>query len=301
MSDPISACLAALCGGSSDSNQNTQYGNEPKPRPQISAQEASNMNLNDFIYRTLESSPSVMYNRNEFAGIYSNLLAHNNPNAGSLAKQIEDIVGRLSSNENDRATTSWAIQMIGMAIDFNQGGQGQVISTPYQAPPPAAQSYGPRPSNNNQNNNDVYVNAYFFPSEDSFQKLISLLKNARRTLDICVFSITDDDIKYAIIDAKNRGVAIRIISDDDQAKGLGADVFELRDEHGIPVRLDNRSSYMHNKFCVADRNLVLSGSYNWTKNARKNNQENFIITNSRPAVDSFSREFEKLWTLFQNQ
>ncbi|PVV01712.1 hypothetical protein BB560_003858, partial [Smittium megazygosporum] len=128
--------------------------------------------------------------------------------------------------------------------------------------------------------------------------LANTISQARRTLEICVFSITDDDIKRSILKAKSNGARVRIISDDQQAEGLGADVFELRDEHGIPVKLDNSPSHMHNKFCVVDGNIVITGSYNWSKNARKNNRENIVITNSKETIDGFSREFEKLWSTF---
>ncbi len=41
-----------------------------------------------------------------------------------------------------------------------------------------------------------------------------LLAKASRTADICVFTITDDRVSDAILDAHRRAVAVRIITDD---------------------------------------------------------------------------------------
>ena len=107
--------------------------------------------------------------------------------------------------------------------------------------------------------------SHFFPSEQSFSSLISTLRSSQRTLDICVFSITDDDITNTIIQAHRKGIKVRIISDDDQAGSKGSDVFRLRDREGVPVRVDNSPSHMHNKFAIVDGMILINGSYNWTR------------------------------------
>ena len=106
---------------------------------------------------------------------------------------------------------------------------------------------------------------HFFPSESSFQALRDLLAFAQQTLDVCVFTITDNDIAASLIQAKKRGVRVRIVSDDEQAKSLGSDVLRLKNDHRVEVYLDNRPSHMHHKFAVVDGKVVVNGSFNWTK------------------------------------
>ncbi|KAF9999844.1 hypothetical protein BGZ80_003316 [Entomortierella chlamydospora] len=145
---------------------------------------------------------------------------------------------------------------------------------------------------------EVFVSPVFFPSEDSFHHLINTLNKAERSLDICVYCITDDQLASAIIRAHERGVRVRIISDDEKADDLGSDAKRLAEHEQIPVRLDGSPSYMHHKYAIIDDELVLFGSYNWTKGARFHNREDLTLTNSQNAVQSFKREFEKLWREF---
>ena len=54
-------------------------------------------------------------------------------------------------------------------------------------------------------------------------KMVAYIKKAKKTLDLAIFSFTNDDLANAIIDAHKRGVAVRIITDDEAMKGKGAD------------------------------------------------------------------------------
>jgi phosphatidylserine/phosphatidylglycerophosphate/cardiolipin synthase-like enzyme len=52
---------------------------------------------------------------------------------------------------------------------------------------------------------------------------------------------------------------------------------------------------MHHKFAVADGDLLLTGSYNWTRSASTENNENIIVSNNTPLVKQFQQEFDKMW------
>lgn len=56
---------------------------------------------------------------------------------------------------------------------------------------------------------------------------------------------------------------------------------------------------MHHKFAVFDETIVLSGSYNWTRSAAEDNDENIIVTNEQKIVRAFRIQFEKLWPQMQ--
>ena len=61
------------------------------------------------------------------------------------------------------------------------------------------------------------------------------------------------------------------------------------DEHG----------HMHHKFAVFDGKIVVSGSYNWTRSAAEDNEENIVVTNEQKIVQSFHEQFGRLWTQMQ--
>lgn len=53
---------------------------------------------------------------------------------------------------------------------------------------------------------------------------------------------------------------------------------------------------MHNKFCVIDDEVIITGSYNWTVRADLENDENLLIIHSREIAKKYKEEFERLWS-----
>ena len=139
--------------------------------------------------------------------------------------------------------------------------------------------------------------AVFSPGDACRMTIGNLLRDAEQSADICVFTITDDRISEAIIGAKRRGVTVRLISDNDKAHDLGSDVERLG-KVGVAVRVDRTDAHMHHKVAVFDRKVLLTGSYNWTRSAASENQENLIVTEAPGLVRSFAAEFDKLWAAF---
>jgi len=139
--------------------------------------------------------------------------------------------------------------------------------------------------------------SHFFPGTGSYRRLQELLKTVRSSMDICVFTITDNRVADAIIAAHERKVKIRIISDDDKSMDLGSDLEKFA-EAGIPVRFDNTPDHMHHKFAIFDGRILLNGSYNWTRSASMKNHENFVVTDEVSLVKDFQNEFDKLWALY---
>ena len=144
----------------------------------------------------------------------------------------------------------------------------------------------------------VIADSYFSPGDDCRKQIIEYLARSGKKVDICVFTITDDRISRAIIDAHRRGVDVRIITDNEKALDRGSDVDRLA-RGGIPVRVDRTMYHMHHKFALFDGSLLLTGSYNWTRTAAESNEENFIVSSDPRFVVRFSQLFEDLWKRFE--
>ncbi len=136
--------------------------------------------------------------------------------------------------------------------------------------------------------------ACFSPGEACLGLIVNHIINARRTIDICVFTITDDRISNTIVAAHKRGVKIRIITDDEKAYDPGSDVPRFR-EAGIPVVVDESPCHMHHKFAIFDGRRLLNGSYNWTRGAAAQNEENIVDTDDARLIAKFQHEFDALW------
>jgi hypothetical protein len=144
---------------------------------------------------------------------------------------------------------------------------------------------------------EPFVEAHFSPGEGCVRRICGMFDGARRSADVCVFTITDNRIAERILAAHRRGAAVRVVTDDDKAHDLGSDVLELA-RAGIPVRVDDSPYHMHHKFALFDEEVLLTGSYNWTRGAADSNEENLILSNDRRLLNSFRGEFERLWTKF---
>jgi phosphatidylserine/phosphatidylglycerophosphate/cardiolipin synthase-like enzyme len=134
----------------------------------------------------------------------------------------------------------------------------------------------------------------FSPGVECLNDIIELIQSSDKYLDICVFTISDNRISEEIIGAFNRGIEIRIISDNEKMHDDGSDIKTLA-KAGIPTKIDQSPNHMHHKYMIIDEIRVLTGSYNWTKSAAKFNQENIIITDHDEIVTGFMDNFSQLW------
>lgn len=138
---------------------------------------------------------------------------------------------------------------------------------------------------------------HFSPGDDCLRELLALCRQCRRHLDVCVYTIADDRLSDAILACHQRGVTVRLISDNDKKFDDGSDVRALR-EAGIPVRVDDQPHHMHHKFALFDRRVLANGSFNWTRSASRYNEENLVISDDARLVDAFARRFDTLWQRF---
>jgi phosphatidylserine/phosphatidylglycerophosphate/cardiolipin synthase-like enzyme len=139
----------------------------------------------------------------------------------------------------------------------------------------------------------------FSPGESGLGLILRELRGADRSLDICVFTITDDRLTAAIMDAHRRGVAVRLVTDNDKQFDAGSDIDRLA-RSGVPTRFDPDRDHMHHKFAIVDGKRLLNGSYNWTRGATRNHENITVITDGE-LVEVFRKEFESLWRAFRER
>ncbi len=136
---------------------------------------------------------------------------------------------------------------------------------------------------------------WFGPEDPMAETLCTLIHGVQDTLDVAVFTITDDRVTTALLQAHARGVSVRILTDDDKSGDRGSDIDRLT-RAGVPTYLDHSPHHFHHKFAVFDGRSVLTGSYNWTRGAARSNRENFMLTWEPEAVTGYAENFERLWS-----
>ena len=135
---------------------------------------------------------------------------------------------------------------------------------------------------------------FFSPGTDIIESISDLLGQATKSLDLCVFTITDDRLATDLLDCLERGIKVRIITDDEKMYDNGSAIQDLKNA-GIPVKIDHSRYHMHHKFGIIDSRIIFTGSFNWTYTASSHNQENMLVTTNFEIVKQYVDQYELLW------
>jgi phosphatidylserine/phosphatidylglycerophosphate/cardiolipin synthase-like enzyme len=131
------------------------------------------------------------------------------------------------------------------------------------------------------------------------EKLIEHIDDAQRTIHIAAFEFDLEPVADALIAAKERGVEVQWVTDDEYGieadEDDGYDLFPKLEKAGIDVKDDDRSALMHNKFWIFDEQTVWTGSTNMTANGNFRNNNNVLVIDSREVAGMYEREFDEMW------
>lgn len=141
------------------------------------------------------------------------------------------------------------------------------------------------------------ITAGFTPSgsQSALEVVLSGIKGAHSTIDVAAYSFTSKPVAAALVAARNRGVAIRVVADEKANNDRYTAVRFLANQ-GVPVRLNGQYAIMHNKFMVIDGKNVQTGSFNYTASAVSRNAENVLLVQDSPELaKAYQTEFNRLW------
>lgn len=138
------------------------------------------------------------------------------------------------------------------------------------------------------------VQVGFSPAGTAQQTVLDAISSARHEILVAAFNFPSKPVSQALTAAKQRGVDVRVVADK-KANSHYTAVTYLANQ-GVPVMLNDRYSYMHNKFMVIDGNAVETGSFNYSAGAAMHNAENVLWLRNVPDVAAqYRQEFLRLW------
>lgn len=138
----------------------------------------------------------------------------------------------------------------------------------------------------------LYEN-YFCPEDDCKKKVYAELSASENSIYFMTFSFTDDDIGNLLLEKYNSGFEVKGIFETTQA---GSSYSQHEKLKGFSIR-DNNKYTMHHKVFIIDNETVITGSYNPTKNADENNDENILIIHDKRIADIYLKEFERVMSI----
>lgn len=116
----------------------------------------------------------------------------------------------------------------------------------------------------------------FTPNKRCQSHIVDHINDAKKSIRLQAYSFTDKVIANALVDAHKRGVDVKLILDKSNAND-GRSAKDIVISAGIPVRFDYPTGIAHNKVIIIDEANLITGSYNFSENAYKNNTENLLI------------------------
>ena len=138
----------------------------------------------------------------------------------------------------------------------------------------------------------VQVENYFSPVDNVMDKLVAYVQGAQKSVRFMIFTYTDTNLANAMIARYQAGVDTEgVIEDRGASQGAMVPLFCAK----VPVKLDGNKYTMHHKIIVVDESTVITGSFNFTKSADQENDDNVLVIHNADLAKLYLQEFDRVW------
>lgn len=142
---------------------------------------------------------------------------------------------------------------------------------------------------------DTKVTPLFSPKDKIItNNVLPLIQNAKKYVYIPTFIITHEELTNELINAKKRGVDVKLIIDATNVYSRKSKIKELRSA-GVPVKVENYAGKIHSKSIIIDDEYIVAGSMNFSNSGENKNDENVLIIENKTLARYYKGFFEYLW------
>lgn len=157
-------------------------------------------------------------------------------------------------------------------------------------------AFGPLKISKKIKSPEMSLEALFSPEDKIERRILKEIENAEKSILFMAFSFTSDEIGEAMIRKFREGVDVRGVFEKGGSYAKYSQFIKMKIE-GVPVKVDRNRYKMHHKVIIIDNFRVITGSYNFSKNASRRNDENIIIIDNKHAAEQYIHEFNRLYYL----
>lgn len=127
------------------------------------------------------------------------------------------------------------------------------------------------------------------------------LFGAKKSIKIAVAWFTNELLLQPLVLKLQTGVSVEIILNDDTINKGGESSLDFTSflEAGGILRWNTTKQLLHEKFCVIDDRIIISGSYNWTNKAEYNDEVETFYYDEQETCSFFNAQFQKLQQKYQ--
>ncbi len=141
----------------------------------------------------------------------------------------------------------------------------------------------------------IEVEILFAPDDSPVERISALVNGAQESIHFMVFSFTSDELGQAMLERAGVGVEVRGVFDESQLKSSRGSEYEYLLAAGLDVRVDGSRYKLHHKAIIIDREIVITGSYNFSASAEKRNDENIVIIHDEAIGEVFYEEWVRIF------
>ncbi len=136
------------------------------------------------------------------------------------------------------------------------------------------------------------ADVFFSPRGGLSAAVIKEIDKARSEVILHAHSFPSYEIAKALADARERGVKVTALLDRSQKREKDTTAFVL-EKAGILVYIDSDHTVANNNVMLIDRETVITGSFNFTKEAEEKNAENMLVLRSSKLAALYQNNFDR--------
>lgn len=136
------------------------------------------------------------------------------------------------------------------------------------------------------------MKAYFKQIQSQIE---SRIFESKESIVVAVAWFTNQALLTYLTDKAKEGVSVKVLVSNDRLNKFLKTQKSRRD--GVEFSILNDEKFLHEKFAVFDGNIVVTGSYNWTKAAEFNNHESILDLDNKDLATIYSNRFNELWNI----
>lgn len=140
---------------------------------------------------------------------------------------------------------------------------------------------------------ETKAKVYFSLYDNPEQAILQELEKAKESIYFALFTFTSREIAQAIIDKFAENLEIKGVLE--KAQDGPFSQYHFLKRLRVPIRWDRNFYFMHHKFFIIDKKIVVTGSFNPTWHANYKNRENLMVIYSPSLASQYQEEFNRLW------
>lgn len=139
----------------------------------------------------------------------------------------------------------------------------------------------------------------FSPEGSARELVLQTIGGAQQSIQMLAYAFHAPDIMQALVDARQRGVDVRIVIDKKRNQGKTSKAaMDFVTRNGVELRTNDHFHIHHDKTIIVDGNTVETGSFNYASSAETLNSENVVVIRDMPEVAAkYRAHWQSRWDL----